>query len=81
MDEELGETVESTVQGCARFGDWQARSAAVGGAGRALCGGGSGEFEVVVGRGVRGEGIGAAAVFSKVGVVLVLARVLLDLSG
>lgn len=81
MDEELGETVESAIQGRARFGDWQARSAAVCGAGRALCCGGSGEFEVVVGGGVRGESIGAAAVFCKIGVVLVLARVLLELCG
>lgn len=81
MDEELGETVERAVQGCARFGDWQARSAAVCGAGGALCCGGSGEFEVVVGGCVRGEGIGAAAVFCKVGVVFVLARILLELCG
>jgi hypothetical protein len=81
VNEELGETVEGAVQRCACFGDWQARSAAVGGAGRALCCGGSGEFEVVVGGGVRGEGIGAAAVFGKVGIVLVLAGVLLKLCG
>ena len=81
MDEELSETVESAIQGCARFGDWQARSAAVGGAGRVLCCGRSREFEVVVCGGVRGESIGAAAVFCKVGVVFVLARILLELCG